>query len=83
MTHAEFREAHPASTGLTPSDCPGELAAGMDLPGDPGGAELTLFRCTGCGHHVILDRTADTVRNDYDGDPGRMLRALAAKMKAR
>jgi hypothetical protein len=84
MTHAEFRQLHPAAPGLEPTGCIGELAEGGTMVDPDGGHQVMIMVCQApdCGHVVVWDRTDDRVRNDYHPDPRRLVRELAARMKA-
>jgi hypothetical protein len=70
MTHAELRRAY-WNPGIEPADCPGEPRGRPLRAVDPvDGHEVQVYRCRTCGNTIVVDHTANVVRNDYR-DPGK------------
>lgn len=84
MTHAELRASGPNPRGLAPSDCPGdvELLEALIDPAETGHPTVDVYRCSGCGHTIPVDRADGRIRNDY-ADPREWIRELLGRVADR
>ena len=73
MTHAELRACYVPLPGVSDCNCPGRI----EIWGD-----LLHWRCTVCGHVIVIDPAADRIVSDGP-DPRAMIASLAEAMRVK